>query len=269
MKKRKLLCYLFAISIVFVMFPVNSRSMDIDEIKNIIRPICKKYLGKKITYRILGEGILLPVIPKINDNAFSETVYNDKNDKQQIPDEVSWKYDRQFLVDIYAAVRNQHPTKEDFNKWLNILHQGATREGVYRALVLDEFYASLENYVKKGINNESEDFANLILNKFVNLNIDSESFKNMNFYQIKRIVTEKALEVIDELKKNPDDFFSWYAVLSSDLAENYKKIWKDTLRMDDSRERHYAWAKSVPEQHIKSEVIIKIHIIFNRLSLAL
>ena len=63
-----------------------------------------------------------------------------------------------------------------------------------------------------------------------------------------------------------DDLFSWYGVLSSDLATNYPDVLKNKQRKKKLSQYHRDWAKAAPIQYVKSEVIIKLNKVINRLS---
>jgi len=81
-----------------------------------------------------------------------------------------------------------------------------------------------------------------------------------------RITTERCLEIIDQyIDSNKDDLYSWYAVFSGELANKYPAVWKNKLRKTTKMTHHKKWAATVPDQHIKSEVIIKVHKVFNSL----
>lgn len=147
---------------------------------------------------------------------------------------------------------------------MNVLHQGGTREGVYRALVLDSTYAGLENYPNP-LNDGLIDFAVEYYTTYVGRTIKKESLEKINFYTLKRLATERTLEVVDELGKNKDHLQRWYAVFSGDLAKRFPEIWQNKIRKDTNKKFHLSWAKQAPSQHLKSEVIIKLHKAFNYL----
>jgi hypothetical protein len=66
---------------------------------------------------------------------------------------------------------------------------------------------------------------------------------------------------------NLDDLYKWYAVFSFELAKDYGPILKNQLRQDQRFDYHLIWAKNMPIQHIKSEFIIKLHMVMNGLQL--
>ncbi|MBI2519992.1 MAG: hypothetical protein HYV97_06235 [Bdellovibrio sp.] len=236
-----------------------------------VRPYMLKYLGDETTGMLLGPPpavkMTMPPIPKLVDDAKSTEVYSRKEDLAQfkIKQEDYQKYNLAFIDEVIIETRGMKANDNDLAKWMNTMEQGASREGIYRALVLDATYAGLENY-EAWVTERSSAFAISFLEKFINQTLKKEAIAKLNFYTLKRIVTEKALEVIDAYYNNPQDLHRWYAVLSSDFAEQYPTIWNNELRKDVSSERHLKWASSVPSQFLKSEVIIKIHKIFNHLN---
>jgi|GEM_PF-450743 len=228
-------------------------------------------LGEEWTVKLLGDApkpkIELPAIPKISEDAKSTAVYDRKEDTSKFnitPDQYQ-KYNLAFIEEVILETRLNKANDNDLAKWMNTMEQGASREGIYRALVLDSVYAGLENY-EAPVSPGAVDFSVKFLEKFINQGVKKEAVDKFNFYTLKRIVTEKALEIVDEYYSKPEDLFKWYAVLSSDLAEQHPTIWNNELRRDPDGERHLKWAASVPNQFIKSEVIIKLHKALNHLN---
>ncbi|HAZ13767.1 MAG TPA: hypothetical protein DCY86_13325 [Bdellovibrionales bacterium] len=255
--------------------PVEAAPEWPDKVKPYIekvRPHMLKYLGDETTVMLLGPApvakMALPPIPKLVDDAKSTEVYSRKEDLSQfkIKPEEYQKYNLAFIDEVIVETRGMKANDNDLAKWMNTMEQGASREGIYRAMVLDATYAGLENY-DAAVTERSSAFALSFLEKFINQTLKKEAIDKLNFYTLKRVITEKALEVIDAYYSNPQDLYRWYAVLSSDFAEQYPTIWNNELRKDPSAERHMQWAGSVPSQFLKSEVIIKIHKIFNHLNI--
>ncbi|MCK5074076.1 MAG: hypothetical protein KAQ98_11670, partial [Bacteriovoracaceae bacterium] len=143
--------------------------------------------------------------------------------------------------------------------------QGALREGIYRALVLDKTYRSFEHYLNKRQSLGVFDFTVHFMKSYIGEDVDIESLKELSFHSVKRIITEKALLMVDELCKNEDNLYDWYAVFSSELAKEWPDVWRVKIRKSISRERHRNWANTVTEQYLKSEVIVKLHRIYNHL----
>ena len=56
------------------------------------------------------------------------------------------------------------------------------------------------------------------------------SMEQLNLYGIKKIITEKMLEVMDSYPSDGKDLRSWYAVFSSDLAKEFSGSWKGKIR---------------------------------------
>jgi hypothetical protein len=248
----------------------------IDDIKmefvSVLRPLCERYLGKNITVSLLGESkedqVRLPLIPKIKKDATSTDDYgkDDRGAKMSLKKEQSQKYDYYFVKELYQSTRKRKANRNDISKWLNVLSQGATREGVYRALVLDQTYRRLENF-DESVSANAIEFSNFYFKRFLGRELKTDSLEGLNIYSIKRIAAEKTLEIIDSLYDSGDDVYSWYAVYSSELAGRGKEnnVWKKKLRQDHSKLRHYHWAKNVSEQYLKSEILIKLHLFYNTL----
>ncbi len=123
-------------------------------------------------------------------------------------------------------------------------------------------YLNLEAY-REAPEPKLVDFTINFGSKYLALKFNNKQVEQLNLYSIKRVVTEKSLEVMDAFPRDGEDLYKWYAVLSSELSKNYQNLWKNPLRKKKDASYHYNWAQKVPFQHIKSEVIIKIHKIMN------
>ncbi|MEX0798559.1 MAG: hypothetical protein WD025_03900, partial [Bacteriovoracaceae bacterium] len=153
----------------------------------------------------------------------------------------------------------------DFLKFLTVLEQGVSREGVYRAITLDSVYASLESYEEvpeKALSAFVLEYGE----KYLARKFDQNAMEKLNLWSIKRIIAEKTLELIDVLTNRPEDLRAWYAVLSAQLAKDYPQLWKNKARANQGAQFHLKWAKQAPLQHIKSETIIKLHETMNFLN---
>ncbi len=215
------------------------------------------------------EEILLPKIPEIKDKAMA---IQERGDSKS-PDDVALnakseeveKYNYLFLADLFLAVKNREIREEEVASWMNVLGQKGTREGIYRALVLDSEYRGLEQ-IKGPVSTGAIEFTQDIFGKFLNMEVSSDAISQFNGHTVKRIVTENALEVIDALyAQSPDDFYNWYAVFSSDLAKAFADNMQGEIRKNSSKRIHREWVKEVPLQHAKAEVIIKLHMIYNKI----
>jgi hypothetical protein len=175
-------------------------------------------------------------------------------------------YEVAFIEEVYMATRRASPTDEDILNWLNSLEQGASREGVYRALVLDSVYASLEDFTEP-VPASVLNFTQYFYQKYIGAQIDVNAIKQLNTYTIKKVVAEKSLEMMEAFENNPQDLYTWYAIMAKDLAVTYGKIFNSNkMRTAENEDAHLAWAQAVPYQHLKSEVVVKIHLIYNSLA---
>ena len=100
--------------------------------------------------------------------------------------------------------------------------------------------------------------------KYLRVNYEVTKMKDYNVWSIKRLLVDRTLEQIDAFPKDGKDLYIWYAVLSEELAQRFA-IWKNKVRSNTNPDTHIKWAQSVPFQHLKSEVIIKLNKVFNYL----
>ena len=236
-----------------------------------IRPQLEKFIGIEWTVKLIGadqsaspEEITLPPIPKIDDNAKSTAVYDKKEETILLKPEVAQKFNYAYITEVYEATRQTKPNDDEMTKMMNVLSQGGTREGVYRSLVLDSVYGGMENW-DKPVKSAAADFAVYFYGKYFGKKILKKSFEGVSIYTLKRLITEKSLEVADAFGSDRDGLEKWYAVMSADFSIRFPQIWTNPMRKKSSVLEHKIWASKVPLQHIKSEMIIKVHSAFNSL----
>lgn len=245
--------------------------------KTKIRNLVTKVAGEQWGQKLLGveprpaPEVILPEIPKLEKQNTSVTSYNkltkDPTEFDKLPAERRRVYDFEFLKELFAVTRKTEPRDEDLSNWLNILEQGSSREGIYQALVLDEVYVALENINEKS-SDRLREYALNFSQKYLNQTFKPGSLDQFNLYSIKRIITEKSLDLMEIYEtKDLDALYRWYAVFSSETGREYEPLLKSTIRKDPSAKFHYEWAKASPIQHVKSEFIIKLHIVMNGLQL--
>jgi hypothetical protein len=259
---------IFLISLLII--SSNSMAFDAQTLKEKFRPTLETIFGTALTQRFLGEApvleMALPKIPQINSDARSLAgIIKERESKLKMPQEKLDALNVNFIREVYEVTRLSKPNNEEVSQWFNILSQGGSREGVYRGLVLDNVYAGLENY-DSGLNEKMVGFIEAYMGKYLEQILSKENAKKMNFFTIKKLLTEKSMEVMDELYRiNPQDSFTWYAVFSREMAVKYPALMNNEVRKDERAERHLNWAKNVPFQFVKSEFIIKIQTVMNHL----
>jgi hypothetical protein len=215
--------------------------------------------------------VKLPEIPKQIKKATDVSGYT-KKDKgptefDKLPPDRRRQFDYAFIQELFLVTRKSDAKDEDLANWLNVLDQGGSREGIYQGLVLDEVYAALENLEEKP-SEKLLDFYLKISQRFLLQTAKKESLSQLNLFSLKRILTEKGLDLLGYYETNNlDDLYQWYAVFSSELARDYSPLLKTKIRQDQRLEYHLEWAKSMPIEHIKSEFIIKLHTVMNGLQL--
>lgn len=237
-----------------------------------MRPALMKIVGENWTVKLIGSApeikiavdnsVVLPALPKLLVDARSTAVFDKKQDKISLKPEIEQKFYYTYIVEMYEATRQTKPNEDEVSKLMNVLSQGGSREGVYHSLVLDSTYGGMENY-DKPVKSNAADFAVYFYGRYIGKKIEKESLKGMNIFALKRLLADKALDIIDAYGDNREDLEKWYAVMSSDLASKFPSTWSSKLRKDTSSINHKSWASRVPVQHIKSETLIKLHTAMN------
>lgn len=248
--------------------PAQSVSF-IDQIKEKIRPTLENWFKKEVVDGWLGkepERVSLPTIPRIVQNAKSVQGIGEKTPGPEVKKEFSAddviQDNLQFLSELYEVVYFRQPKEDELGKWINTLNQGASREGIYRNLVLGTDYDELER-INMPLDDKTIEFTLKFLKTYINLKVDEETLAQMNLFSVKKICVEKSLEIMDVLAKRPEELYDWYAVLSVDLAKHHGPELGKRVRQEVDAELHKKWATQVPFHYLQTEVIIKLHRIFN------
>ena len=238
---------------------------------SVIRKMATDILGEELVENIIGidskEMMEMPSLPKLLENPKSLDFANiNDQPKTPITDKDKKNLDNHFLYELFTEIRSSDPSEDEYQQWMNILTQGATREGVFRALIYDKIYERLEFSSSRRVSADAKEFTVLFYQKFIGIKISQTKMDQMNVYALKRIVCEKTLQMVDTLyQKNKLDVYKWYAIFSSDLAIKYRRIWGNDIRKQRSPSKHYRWASLAGEQFIKSEIIIKLNKLYNHL----
>ncbi len=243
-----------------------------------LRSVITQVVGYAMSTKLLGPEpmpvqttIELPEIPTQFKKSTDVSSYIKQakglTEFDKLPVERKRQFNYKFLDELFLSTRKTAPKDEDLANWLNILEQGGSREGIYQALTLDEVYNGLESIPDK----PSTKLLEFCLNYsqiFLKQTFKTDSLIQLNLYSLKRIFTEKGLDLMEYYEeKNLDNLYRWYALHSAFLAREYGQILNSDIRKNDSAEFHYQWAISMPVQHIKSEFIIKMHAVMNQLQL--
>lgn len=242
-----------------------------------LRGVMTGLIGSKWTETFLGKGeekpatsITLPVIPTAEQlkltTSTEEHIAKGETAFDQLPAERIRQYNFNFLQELFEVTRRTEARDEDLSTWMNALDQGGSREGIYQALVLDSVYNTLES-IQNSPSDQLLDFIVSFSQKFLNQTVGKTNLEQLNHYSLKRIITEKGMDVMEFYQtKNLDDLYRWYALFSSEVAQKYPASFSgNAVRENPSADFHYEWAKSMPIQHIKSEFVIKMHKLMNDL----
>lgn len=245
--------------------------------KTKLRDFITNIAGTSMAVKLLGEApkpvveLALPEIPeevkKTTDVESYSRLAKDTTEFDRLPPERKRQFDYKFIEELFFVTRKTEAKDEDLSNWLNTLDQGGSREGIYQALVLDEVYSALEG-LEEAATPKLMDFTLKFSQKFLNQTFKKESLEKLNLYSLKRILTEKGLDLLEYYEtKDLDALYRWYAIFSAEIANDYAPLLKSQIRQDSSVMYHYEWAKGMPIQHIKSEFIIKLHLVMNGLQL--
>jgi hypothetical protein len=243
-----------------------------------LRGLITQVAGEEWGTKLLGPapvavvaGIAMPDIPKEMKKSTDVSSYikmkKDPTEFDKLPAERKRQFNYKFLEELFQVTRKTEPKDEDLATWLNALEQGGSREGIYQGLVLDEVYNNLESITDKPTK-KLLDYLLKYSQTFHKQTFKPESLIQLNLYSLKRIFTEKGIDLLANYEsKDLDLIYRWYALYSAFLAKEYEPMLKTELRKNPSAEFHYQWAKSMPVEHVKSEYIIKMHSVMNQLQL--
>jgi hypothetical protein len=246
-------------------------ALDFNSYLNKAKSKVEELMGKKKVQKKVVPEVELPKFPEIIRDAKSLQVYKKKgtihtqgHSFNKLSLEKKRHYRLGFLRELHFVVNGSQAEKSTLISNLNVLESGGSREGIYRSIVLSNEYSSLEGFSEvpsKGLLEYSVRFGQ----KFLKRKFNQELMKKLNLYGIKKVITEKVLELIDAFPSDGEDLYKWYAVFSADFSREFSASAKGKVRSRKSALFHLAWAKTVPLQQIKSEVIVKIHMAMNSL----
>ena len=263
--------------LLITLFIIPAHALDLSKYKERVRSHMSDMLGTDTTNKILGpsekiQQYQMPEIPKIEGNATDASVYTKKGKIfeqgkkfNQLPVEQKRMFWATYIKEIFVVTRQAEAKNDDIATYVSVIEQGGSREGVNLRIVNDEVYRTLEGYPEPA-KKELINFVVAYGEKYLAKIYSEEGMAKVNLYTIKKIVVETTLELLDLLAKNPDDLYRWYAIFSEEMATNHSSILTGKVRKIPNAEYHYNWVQKVPFQHIKSEVIIKLHKIMNAIN---
>jgi hypothetical protein len=251
---------LIGLILLFVSF--NTYAFNLQEVSDKIADFLSSFIPQEKV--ISKDEISMPLIPQVdNDPTSVDTykktgvIYSQGRKFKKLKIQEKRQYQLNYLKELFEYVRGGVVSESTLVNNLNVLEQGGSRVGIFRSVVLDARFSQLESYrptySKKLLIKVSE-----LSLKYLGQSYPPKQLRRFNKYTIKRIFIDKFLQILDTyaFENKPESIYTWYAHLSRDMAEY--KIWANKTRENNSLKYHYNWAKNVPFEHIKSEVIIKL-----------
>lgn len=181
---------------------------------------------------------------------------------------------RAFLLEIYEQVFARPLEDKDFyDRWMNVLSQGASIEGVYRGITLASEYAAMERGVASAA--AKAFFVSEVLrleNEVGSAATVSEAMKNAirakidkySLFTLKRILGEKYLTAIDRKAKNREELNEFYG----DTAKRFGELNIDfgyEARNSKDADYHRRWAAQNSLGRIQWETLNRVHRTMNSL----
>ena len=252
------------IATILLMIVAESHAYSLDNIFSFLKKNLQSFFTQK---EIDKPMISLPKIPTIDRNPKDFTQIGKKNDRLDNPfyQQLTGKQRIELAIglvhEVYLAVLERNPKIEEKENKVNILLQEGSREGIYHSLVLGREYRHHES-VQNLLSDRNKKFVSHHFEIYLGIKINRQQLEKMDFHTVKRLTVARSLEVIDALQKKTD-VHSWFAVFSEMMANTIE--WKQKHRKLVTRKHYFHWAKKIPLDILKSEVIIKIHLLMNSL----
>ena len=243
-----------------------------DQILDLVKKIpgAEKLLAKS------KDAVVLPALPDLDDGDPKDTSkLQDDPAQGPIAERKEWTdterdYQYYFLREIFPQLRQQELEVEDAQKWMNVLEQGGSRQGIIRALILDDYYYKLQ---MQQVPNSAATikFAQDYAEKFLGVSYSAEDLGQVDFFTLKKELIEKTLRLLDLLLAEgtptaKNNFANWYGVFSAQVAKDYPELFTDPVRGKKGQSIHRQWALDNEASYVYSEVIIKLCKILNQLN---
>lgn len=198
-----------------------------------------------------------------------------------------------FLKEAHMVVLERTVTQEEFARWLNVLDQGGSYEGIYNGLANGEEYRAKEKDVAppQALRLYAQLMTELALaQRYEAAKPEKPAIPpitgapppdqppeaerkrlladyavkgvNKSLYTLKREVGQEALKTADLKKEYKERFATWYgrfAVVTNRLGVDFGI--PDRNAADEVV--HYRWALNHGEDPVKWEVLNRIHRVFN------
>lgn len=187
------------------------------------------------------------------------------------------KISASFIKEAHSVVLEREVSKEEFDRWMNVLDQGGSLEGIHNGLTHGDEYRNKE----KGI--APPDALRLYAQLMAALDIDgraegsaaipeadkkkliseyAQKAVNKSLYTLKREATLQAIKTMDTRKAYKDKWATWFSKFS--VSTNARGVdFGSPERNKSDEQAQYQWALDASEDRVKWEVFNRIHRLFN------
>lgn len=217
------------------------------------------------------------------------------------PADVHKRVNMEFIREVHQVTLNRSPSDDEYNKWMNVIDQGGSYEGIYNGLVNGAEYAQTEKGIAppSGIRLYAELMARIALDiKYDPIKIKAAkdedttlgiarstplptepteeekkaliadfAVKAVNKSQatLRKETGAEALKLMEMKREYKEKFATWYGKFV--VYSNSKNInFGIEERNKGDEQFHYKWALQNEEDRVKWEIINRIHRLYNALT---
>ncbi len=187
------------------------------------------------------------------------------------------KVNASFIKEAHSVVLEREVSKEEFSRWMNVLDQGGSLEGIHNGLTHGDEFRNKEKGVAppEALRLYAQLMATLDVDARPDAAAPADADKkkliseyamkavNKSLYTLKREVTLQAIKAMDVKKAYKDKWATWYGRFAA--TTNARAVdFGSPERNKSDEQAHYQWALDASEDRVKWEVFNRIHRLFNQ-----
>lgn len=221
-------------------------------------------MWSKVTVIILGLALLTGLSKCRHESKVAESSLENKK-KAELLGEI--------VTVLFGTAKIDSLNQDEINEAKKMIEAGASLEGVYSRLAFGESYRKLESVKLPASETwllEFDHQMNLLESSSqlkIQLEIATpwiEGARGASIYRLKRWLGQAGIQVIDRLKAKDShpELELWYSKWAAKEASEAISFGLPQ-RKNPSEAFHLAWAKGVPEDLLRWEVLNRLHRILN------